>query len=198
MPYVGAEFPDTPSLTSYEACSASLQYVIDTHPHLSLSLLPVHLEYPVSHAQVIKATKVAIEGEEARGGRVRLALLDAISSNPGVIVPWEELTKLCKEHKIIRCVFTCPMGATGAEVPASSLIDAAHQIGQLPVNLRESQPGEYQHSFSQKINGSPSFSKDYWVSNCHKWLLGHRGCAVLYVAKPCVSSLLLSLFLTKR
>lgn len=36
--------------------------------------------------------------------RVRLALIDAISSNPGVIVPWEALTKVFKSKGIIRCV----------------------------------------------------------------------------------------------
>lgn len=44
------------------------------------------------------------------------------------------------------------------------LVDAAHNIGQLPVSLRTVEP-------------------DFWISNCHKWLLAHRGCAVLYVNK---------------
>ncbi|KAK4698914.1 hercynylcysteine S-oxide lyase, partial [Phenoliferia sp. Uapishka_3] len=134
------------STTIYDACEATLQYVVDTHPHLNLTLVQVHLEYPVTHAEVIEATEKVIAEEDVQGGRIRLALIDALSSNPGVIVPWEELTKVFKNHQIV------------------SLIDAAHQIGQLPVNLRESEP-------------------DYWVSNCHKWLLGHRGCAVMYVAK---------------
>ncbi|KAL8279230.1 hypothetical protein RQP46_008267 [Phenoliferia psychrophenolica] len=118
------------STTIYNACSASLQYLVDTHPHLELGLVPIQLEYPVSHAQVIAATKKAIKDEEARGGRIRLGFIDALSSNPGVIVPWEELTKIFREHNII--------------------------------------------SFT---------TADFWVSNCHKWLLGHAGCAVMYVAK---------------
>ncbi|ORY56810.1 pyridoxal phosphate-dependent transferase [Leucosporidium creatinivorum] len=135
------------STTIYNACSASLQYIVDTHPHLNLSLVPVQLAYPVSHADVLEATRKAIdEANAAGGGKVRLGFFDAISSNPGVVVPWEELVKLCRSKGVL------------------SLVDAAHQIGQLPVNLRASQP-------------------DFWVSNCHKWLLAHRSCAVLYIAK---------------
>lgn len=134
---------------SYNACSATLQFVVDTHPHLAMSLVPVNLTYPIPHADVLAATKAAIEEAEKDGSKVRLALVDAISSNPGVVVPWEEMVKLFKAKNVV------------------SLVDAAHQIGQLPVNLKESQPS-------------------MWISNCHKWLHSHRGGAVLYVSKPSV------------
>ncbi|KAH7915673.1 pyridoxal phosphate-dependent transferase [Hygrophoropsis aurantiaca] len=46
-----------------------------------------------------------------------------------------------------------------------TVVDAAHSIGQeLDINLADAKP-------------------DFWVSNCHKWLLAKRGCAVLYVPK---------------
>ncbi|KAK4056380.1 hypothetical protein OIO90_002523 [Microbotryomycetes sp. JL221] len=135
------------STTIYEACSATLRMIVDSHPHLELGLVPVILKYPMTHAAVVEATKQAIlDNERKGGGKIRLALVDAISSNPGVVVPWQELVKLYKQHDIL------------------SLVDAAHEIGQLPVNLRQSQP-------------------DFWISNCHKWLLAHRACAVLYVDK---------------
>jgi selenocysteine lyase/cysteine desulfurase len=44
------------------------------------------------------------------------------------------------------------------------LIDGAHALGQLPVNLSRLAP-------------------DYWVTNCHKWWSGARGSALLYVAE---------------
>ncbi|GAA6006759.1 hypothetical protein JCM11491_003171 [Sporobolomyces phaffii] len=131
----------------YYACKTTLQHVVHTHRHLDLSLLPIQLEYPVSHADVIEKTRRAIEDAEKDGQcKVRLALVDGISSNPGVVVPWEQLVELFREKGVV------------------SLVDAAHNIGQLPVSLRTIKP-------------------DFWISNCHKWLLAHRGCAVLHVNK---------------
>ncbi|GAA5830466.1 hypothetical protein JCM3766R1_002731 [Sporobolomyces carnicolor] len=130
----------------YYACKTTLEHVVDTHRHLELSLLPVEFTYPISHAQVVAKTRRAIEDAERDGVKVRLALVDGISSNPGVVVPWEQLVALFKEKNVV------------------SLVDAAHNIGQLPVSLRTVEP-------------------DFWISNCHKWLLAHRGCAVLYVNK---------------
>ncbi|SCV74695.1 BQ2448_7724 [Microbotryum intermedium] len=135
------------SKTIYNACSASLQWIVDSHPHLSLSLLPVPVAYPLSHTALISALKSTIAAaNQEGGGKIRLALFDAISSNPGVVVPWREIVSICREEGIL------------------SLVDAAHEIGQMPVDLRSSRP-------------------DFWVSNCHKWLMCHRGAALLYVDK---------------
>ncbi|GAA5877343.1 hypothetical protein JCM8547_003839 [Rhodosporidiobolus lusitaniae] len=136
------------STSIYNACAASLQYIIDTHPHLELSLLPVSIAYPISHDDLVSAVRAAIEQAEndGTGRKVRLALVDAVSSLPGVVVPWEKLVELFREKEVF------------------SLVDAAHQIGQLPVSLHVSRP-------------------DAWASNCHKWLMAHRAVAVLYVDK---------------
>ncbi|GAA5954093.1 hypothetical protein JCM8115_003309 [Rhodotorula mucilaginosa] len=136
------------SSSIYNACSSTLQYIVDTHRHLDLELLPVVFTYPKPHSEVVRLARDAIEraNSDGTGRRVRLALIDAISSAPGVVVPWEDLVDLFREKDII------------------SLVDAAHQIGQLPVSLRTSKP-------------------DFWISNCHKWLHAHRGVAVLYVDK---------------
>lgn len=88
---------------SYPACVQTLQYIIDAHPHLSLSLLNIPVTYPTSHADLIAKTRAAIEeaDNDGTGRKVRLALIDSISSNPGVIVPWEELVKLFREKDIL-------------------------------------------------------------------------------------------------
>ncbi|BGO96076.1 hypothetical protein NBRC10512_007186 [Rhodotorula toruloides] len=136
------------STSIYPACVQTLQYIVDTHPHLSLSLLNIPVSYPIPHAELIAKTRAAIEEAEndGTGRKVRLALIDSISSNPGVVVPWEELVELFREKDIL------------------SLVDGAHQIGQLPVSLRTSRP-------------------DFFVSNAHKWLMAHRSSAILYVDK---------------
>lgn len=103
----------------------------------------VELDYPVSDDEIIKLTETALKLNK----NIKLILMDAISSLPGVRFPWEEICYLCRQHKIY------------------SLVDAAHAITQIPVDVTISQP-------------------DFFVSNLHKWSYVPRGCAVLYVQRP--------------
>ncbi|PWN54261.1 PLP-dependent transferase [Violaceomyces palustris] len=132
--------------TIYGACGKTAQYIIDTNPIYQLKLVRVELAYPLSHADFLAKTEEALQAAQNRGVRVRVAILDAISSLPGVIVPWQECVQLLRKHEVL------------------SLVDAAHAIGQIKIDLKKADP-------------------DFFTSNCHKWLSCHRGCALLYVPK---------------
>jgi selenocysteine lyase/cysteine desulfurase len=110
----------------------------------------IELNYPVSNASILAQTEASIEKIKQAGKTPRLLFFDAVSSWPGVLFPWKEVVDLCKQHGIL------------------SLVDAAHAIGQIPLNLGETQP-------------------DFFVTNCHKWLYAHRSCSVLFVNKKCTS-----------
>ena len=75
--------------------------------------------------------------------RIRLAILDHVTSPTAIVFPIDELTALCH--------------AAGARV----LIDGAHAPGMLSLDI-------------------PSIGADWYVGNCHKWLMAPRGSGFLW------------------
>ncbi|CAO3702782.1 unnamed protein product [Rhizopus stolonifer] len=131
--------------TVYSNCGKTLEFL---ETYKKVKLVRVHLNYPLEDDDVVRLTREAIEREQAKDSthEIKLCLLDAISSLPGVCKPYQRLVKLLREYDI------------------KSLVDGAHAIGQIKLNLRECDP-------------------DFFVTNCHKWLFAPRGCAIMYVAK---------------
>ncbi|PIA98656.1 putative aminotransferase [Cercospora beticola] len=126
--------------TIYGACQKTIEYLAETTPVQGQA---VEVTYPISDAALVQAFLSTVSSIKAAGKTPKLAMFDTIVSMPGVRVPFGQLTKLCHEHGIL------------------SLIDGAHSIGQIPINLGELNP-------------------DFYVSNLHKWLHVPRGCAVFY------------------
>lgn len=127
--------------TIYGACHKTIEYVTETTP---LEAVKVEYTYPCSDASLLEAFEKTIEDVKASGRRPRAAMFDTIVSMPGVRMPFEQLTTMCRKHNVL------------------SIIDAAHCVGQIPIDLTTLDP-------------------DFFVSNCHKWLHVPRGCAVFYV-----------------
>ncbi|KAI8060821.1 pyridoxal phosphate-dependent transferase [Gongronella butleri] len=126
--------------TAYNAVASTLDYVRDTY---KINVITVQLDYPLSDDDVLSKLSAAIQEAD---GPIKLCVMDAITSVPGVRFPYERACALLREYGIL------------------SLVDAAHAVGQIPIDLSASDP-------------------DFFVTNCHKWLYTPRGCAVLYVRK---------------
>src|ERR1700730_1546767 len=90
----------------------TLQFLKDTK---NVELIQLNPKYPISDDDLVAMIEEAILSEEAKagvtGGKIKMALVDAISSVPGVRVPYQRIIKLLREHNIL------------------SLIDGAHAIG---------------------------------------------------------------------
>lgn len=115
-----------------------IEYIVETTPAESAK---VDFTLPCSDNDILDAFRDTIL---AQGGRARLAIFDTIASLPSVRLPFEEMTSIARENGVM------------------TLVDAAHGIGHLPLNIKALDP-------------------DFFTSNCHKWLYTPRGSAVLYV-----------------
>ncbi|KAJ5114013.1 hypothetical protein N7456_002547 [Penicillium angulare] len=114
--------------------------------HTALQTRKVHFQYPISEEEIERRFHEVIVQTREEGLKVRAAVFDTIHSVPGVRFPFEKFVGICREEGIL------------------SVIDGAHGIGQIPLDMNAVQP-------------------DFLVSNCHKWLYTPRSAAVLYVPK---------------
>ncbi|OWB85329.1 carbon-sulfur lyase activity protein [[Candida] boidinii] len=113
---------------------------------LGIEIITVNLDYPLSDDEVLSRFSDSITSnlDKDGGNTIKMCVYDTISSMPGFKIPFERITELCKKNGIL------------------AMIDAAHSVGIIPVDLKKLQP-------------------DFFVSNLHKWFYVPRGCALLYV-----------------
>ncbi|CAF1375914.1 unnamed protein product [Adineta steineri] len=77
---------------------------------------------------------------------VKLIVFDHISSVPSILFDIETMIKFFREKGIL------------------TLVDGAHAIGAIPIDLKKLDP-------------------DFYITNAHKWLYTHRSASLLYVKK---------------
>jgi kynureninase len=115
-----------------------MKHVCDTHEGVRIEVVPT--TFPCAHSELVEATEVLLKKYNkptgaTRGGdgpvvsqgvgkdeRVRVVVVDSIASVPGVVYPWEDVTRLCHKYG------------------ALSLVDGAHSIGQHAVDVKKSDP----------------------------------------------------------
>lgn len=111
--------------TVYGACENTIALITETTPAKSAK---VECTYPISDDSLVAKFQDTLR---LHRGRVRLALFETVASLPGVRLPFERLTEAARSEGVL------------------SLIDAAHGVGHLNLDLRSLDP-------------------DFLVSNCHK------------------------------
>lgn len=82
----------------------------------------VDIKWPCEDDELITKFEETVKAIRESGRNPRLAIIDTISSLPGMRLPYEELVRKCTELDVL------------------SFIDGAHGIGQIKIDLTATQP----------------------------------------------------------
>lgn len=116
-----------PVSTTYSAVTTAVQYIQDRTPGLVVSALDV--KFPSSHEAILSQFRSHLRSitrssppTPTTRPRTILAIIDGIVSRPAVILPWERLVAIAKEEGVM------------------SLVDGAHLVGHLEVDVDRVKP----------------------------------------------------------
>ncbi|KAL2454779.1 putative L-cysteine desulfhydrase [Abeliophyllum distichum] len=103
---------------AYGAVKKSVQaYITRAGGHV----IEVHLPFPLkSNSEIIVEFRKALQMGKANGRKIRLAVIDHITSMPSVIIPVKELVQMCRDEGVGRI-----------------FIDAAHAIGNVNIDVKD-------------------------------------------------------------
>lgn len=100
----------------------------------------LHNTYPVTDREILQLFRTALTNHR---GQVKIAILDTVTALPAARLPFESLIEVAREEGVL------------------TLLDGAHGIGHLPLDLGTLKP-------------------DFFVADCHKWLFVPRPCTVFH------------------
>ncbi|KAK6139486.1 hypothetical protein DH2020_026771 [Rehmannia glutinosa] len=84
-------------------------------------VIEVHLPFPVkSSSEIVSEFQKALQIGKSNGRKIRLAVIDHITSMPCVIIPVKELVKMCRDEGVDRI-----------------FIDGAHAIGNVEIDVKD-------------------------------------------------------------
>lgn len=108
--------------TVYGACGKTVAYISETTPATPRM---IDYTYPVSDTELCSKFEKTIQDIKSEGKNPRIAIYDTIASQPGVRMPFERLTDLCRQYGVLSCV------------------DGAHSVGGIPLELGKLDPDFY-------------------------------------------------------
>ncbi|KAG1327612.1 L-cysteine desulfhydrase [Cocos nucifera] len=145
---------------AYGAVKKSIQaYVTRAGGHV----IEVPLPFPVtSNEEIVQEFRKALELGKSNDRKVRLAVIDHITSMPSVVIPVKELTNICREEGVDK-VF----------------VDAAHAIGSIEVDMKDIGADFYTSNLHKWFFCPPSVAflyskKSRASSNLHHPVVSHE------------------------
>jgi selenocysteine lyase/cysteine desulfurase len=127
---------------AYGMVKSAIDYLIDTY---GIEKVEVKLTEDVLNADDDVLLNI-IESTIIKNWPIKIASIDHISSVPALIFPVKKIIELLKKHDII------------------VLIDGAHSVGQIKLNITDINP-------------------DFYISNFHKWGYAPKSASFLFVSK---------------
>ncbi|QPG96643.1 hypothetical protein C2857_004857 [Epichloe festucae Fl1] len=112
--------------TVYEACGKAADYLVEYFGGPrgpGLEHRSIDMAYPAEDDEVTAAFREAVRRvRDDDGKRARVAVLDVVSSRPGVAFPWVDVVAACRELGVL------------------SLVDGAQGVGMVPLDLGAADP----------------------------------------------------------
>ncbi|KFH43156.1 putative aminotransferase-like protein [Hapsidospora chrysogenum ATCC 11550] len=107
--------------TMYDACARAEDFVVDYFDG-RVAVREISLNYPLEDEEIISLFRDEVKKVEAEGKRARAALFDVVSSNPGLVFPWETMVAVCRELGV------------------QSIVDGAQGIGMVHIDIEATNP----------------------------------------------------------
>ncbi|XP_024991473.1 probable L-cysteine desulfhydrase, chloroplastic [Cynara cardunculus var. scolymus] len=144
---------------AYGAVKKSVEaYVTRAGGHV----IEVKMPFPIaSNDEIITAFRNALELGKSDNRKVRLAVIDHITSMPTVVIPVKELVKMCREEGVDHI-----------------FVDAAHAIGSIEVDVKEIGADFYTSNLHKWLFCPPSIAflhcRNPEVANLHHPVVSHE------------------------
>lgn len=145
---------------AYGAVKKSLQAYV---ARAGAQVIEVKLPFPVnSNQEIISEFKKALDFGKLSGGKIRLAVIDHVTSMPSVVIPVKELVQLCRNEGVDHI-----------------FVDGAHSIGCVDIDVKDIGADYYTSNLHKWLFCPPSVAflyckKSQNVKDLHHIVVSHE------------------------